>query len=74
MYTHIPTQEALEEIHAVPDHLIKALELIMNNNIFQFSDTFWKQLSGMAMGTPPACMCSSLIDMNKLFAPPMQTG
>jgi len=60
MYTHIPTQEALEEIHAVLDHLIEALELIMNNNIFQFSDTFWKQLSGTAMGTPPACMWATL--------------
>jgi len=60
MYTHIPTAAALDEIHAVPDHVIEALDLIMNNNIFQFSNTFWKQLSGTAMGTPPACMWATL--------------
>jgi len=60
MYTHIPIAKALDEIHAIPDHVIEALDLIMNNNIFQFSDTFWKQLSGTAMGTPPACMWATL--------------
>jgi len=60
MYTHIPTAEALDKIHEVPDHVIEALDLIMNNNIFQFSNTFWKQLSGTAMGTPPACMWAML--------------
>jgi len=60
MYTYIPTAAALDKIHAVPDHIIEALDLIMNNNIFQFSDTFWKQLSGTAMGTPPACMWATL--------------
>jgi hypothetical protein len=33
---------------------MKALRLVMMNNIFIFGDTFWKQLTGTAMGTPPA--------------------
>ena len=32
----------------------------MNNNIFQFSDCYYLQLSGTAMGTPPACMWATL--------------
>jgi hypothetical protein len=31
-----------------------ALDLIMKNNIFQFGDTYWLQIAGTAMGTPPA--------------------
>jgi len=60
MYTNIPTDGALESMPELPTHLLEALELIMNNNIFQFSDTYWHQLSGMAMGTPPACMWATL--------------
>lgn len=66
MYTNIPTERALRLIGeylrknqakfpTVPvKALIEALSIIMRNNIFQFGDTFWKQLIGAAMGTPPA--------------------
>jgi len=60
MYTNIPTKKALNELSTQPEHVHDALDLIMNNNVFQFSDTFWKQRSGTAMGTPPACMWATL--------------
>jgi len=60
MYTNIKTDAALEELQPLPIHVRDALELIMNNNVFQFSDTYWKQTSGTAMGTPPACMWATL--------------
>jgi hypothetical protein len=71
MYTSIDTDHALEVIadflrnHQLAEGLpaeaiIAGLELIMRWNIFQFGDTFWKQLSGTAMGTPPACVYATL--------------
>ena len=66
MYTNIPTDKAMEKIEwylnknnrkwpQIPiDALVKALDIIMRNNVFQFGDTFWKQNEGTAMGTPPA--------------------
>ena len=66
MYTNINTSQAIREIarylrqHArdfptVPvKALIGALRLVMTNNIIHFGDTFWLQLQGTAMGTPPA--------------------
>ena len=40
--------------------LVYALEVVMNNNIFRFGDTFWLQTAGTAMGTPPACRWATL--------------
>ena len=66
MYTNIDTDAAIAAIH---DYIMRnqaqfpylpltplteALELLMKHNVFQFGDTFWKQLSGTAMGAPPA--------------------
>jgi hypothetical protein len=64
MYTNIDTNHALTEICAflatyshpevnVPA-LIHALRIIMTHNLFKFGDTFWVQLTGTAMGAPPA--------------------
>ena len=66
MYTNINTPMALIEISqyihqreerfsSIPtDALAEALEIIMENNVFVFGDTFWHQKTGTAMGTPPA--------------------
>ena len=40
--------------------LVYALEVVMNNNIFRFGDTYWLQTAGTAMGTPPACRWATL--------------
>jgi len=34
--------------------LLAALDLVMNNNVFRFGDTYFLQKHGTAMGTPPA--------------------
>jgi hypothetical protein len=72
MYTNIDTDHALDTIvghflrtnklaHGLPAKaIISALNLIMRWNIFKFGDTLWKQLSGTAMGTPPACVYATL--------------
>jgi hypothetical protein len=36
------------------------LEIVMRNNIFSFSNTYWIQLSGTAMGTPAACSYATI--------------
>jgi len=61
MYTNINTTKALEELQPrTQEHVLKALEIIMRRNSFQFSDTYWHQKQGTAMGTPPACMWATL--------------
>jgi len=40
-------------------HLI-VLETIMTNNIFNFANTYWIQLSGTAMDTPAACAYAAI--------------
>ncbi len=71
MYTNINTDHALEGIATFLDShplarglpanaLIAALELVMRCNIFQFGDTYWHQLCGTAMGTPPAVVYATL--------------
>lgn len=66
MYTNIDTTAAVNAIrtyieshplqfHSIPlEALIEAIKIIMTKNIFQFGNTTWRQLSGTAMGAPPA--------------------
>lgn len=63
MYTNIDTDHAMLVIsgylrlHRPVDNveaIITGLDLLMRNNIFKFGDTYWHQLTGTAMGTPPA--------------------
>jgi hypothetical protein len=72
MYTNIPTAKALsfisnhirETAHEFKDipaeALIKALGIVMWNNVFTFGDVTHKQVWGTAMGTPPAPMWANL--------------
>eukprot|EP00804_Cyclotella_cryptica_P003582 CCRYP_002186-RB/>CCRYP_002186-RB protein AED:0.29 eAED:0.21 QI:0/-1/0/1/-1/0/1/0/339 len=66
MYTNIRTGPALKHIsnllrnkegrtfhHYDAPALIEALEIVFKNNILQFGDTYWKQISGTGMGIAP---------------------
>jgi hypothetical protein len=65
MYTNIDTRHGLQQVSEYlrlskidsgtnKGTINMALALIMNNNILQFGNTYWKQVDGTAMGTPPA--------------------
>lgn len=64
MYTNIPTVRALrligeyltrKQFAGIPvTCVMKALKIVMKNNVFKFGDTYWLQKTGTAMGTPPA--------------------
>jgi hypothetical protein len=69
MYTNIDTPHGLHTLtnwfklhqHELPhnfptDMVLSATELVMTNNVIQFDDTFWLQLTGTAMGTTLACI------------------
>ena len=69
MYTNIETTHALTMFktffesfskHAIHDGLLPALEIIMRHCVFTFDDKFWVQLSGTAMGAPPAPMYATI--------------
>lgn len=42
------------------EQLMQALTIILENNVFAFGDTYWKQHRGIAMGTPVACAVATL--------------
>ena len=71
MYTNIDTATGIQAFrdlfttyhHQIPttfprELFLTTLEIIMNNNIFTFGDTYWSQLLGTAMGTPAAPLYS----------------
>jgi len=73
MYTNIDTSLGLQAIndfiqnniaHLPPEFptrlFLEILEIIMNNNVFSFANTFWLQNTGTAMGTPAACAYATI--------------
>ena len=74
MYTNIDTKHALDTIwgwcmdnkpalailQIQPAKLFHALKIVMDRNVFTFDDTWWLQVRGAAMGTPPACMYATI--------------
>ena len=69
MYTNIDTNHALQMLKqlfktfpygSIHPGLLRGIEIIMKECIFQFGATHWLQLSGTAMGTPPAPMYATL--------------
>ena len=70
MYTNIDPDEGIATIEKylqkfnktdIPtEFILKLLRLVMENNIFQFGNTFWRQNIGTAMGTPCACVYATL--------------
>ena len=81
MYTNIQTLPELNQIaqyfnvnktiyQHLPVHaILRALHLIMKNNIFRFGDNHWLQLKGKAMVTPPApsYVQFSTVSLNSFF-------
>ena len=73
MYTNISTQEGIATLREYlnkyaaeynsqfPTTLVcDLIEIVMNNNIFEFGDTWWQQQNDTAMGTPCACIYATL--------------
>jgi hypothetical protein len=53
------------------DFILASLEEIMRNNIFQFGNTYWRQIRGCAMGTSSAvnyaCLYVGLLEVRRLL-------
>ena len=68
MYTSIPIEEALHAIrwflnrmqHPLVNLLLYGLRIVLEYNFFTFGDSNWKQLRGLAMGTPVAPILAML--------------
>jgi hypothetical protein len=73
MYTNIDTWTGVTGLcefisanaHCLPqnfptDLFLEVLSTVMDNNIFDFTDSHWQQLSGTAMGTPAACSYATI--------------
>ncbi len=63
LITYLESEETKKQYpHYNATALIEALEIVFRNNIMQFGDTFWDQISGTAMGKPPAPPFASLFE------------
>ena len=74
MYTNIDTDHALDTIdkwltlhkQELPkdfppkNFILRGLEIVMQNNVFEFGDTYWHQKNGTAMGTSVACTYATI--------------
>ena len=68
MYTSIPIEEALNSVHwflkqmrhPLLDFILNGLQIVLEYNYFTFGNTNWKQLRGLAMGTPVAPIIATL--------------
>ena len=74
MYTNICTTHTKEQLKrwiqslldnkTIKDYplsaVLEALDIIMTHSTFDFGDTSWKQLTGVAMGTPAACQLATI--------------
>jgi hypothetical protein len=74
MYTNIDTPSALKTLKQffstspycshmpvrLKEAILCALTILMNHNVFRFGNTYWVQLNGTAMGTPPAPMYATV--------------
>ncbi len=56
----LTTNAALIPADFPKELFLQILEIVMENNIFSFADSYWLQLSGTAMGTPAACSYATL--------------
>ena len=76
LYTNIPQDEGIEAVREtllerdhpeVPtDFIIRLLEIILKNNIFEFNSELFLQLIGTAMGTRPAVSYANIFMARKI--------
>ena len=68
MYTSIPVEAAITAVrwflqnrnNPMTEMITSALRLVMTENYFTFGQSYWKQLQGLAMGTPVAPVLATL--------------
>lgn len=82
MYTNIDTTTRINAvknfIQTIRDNIpndfpcnlfLQVLDIVMQNNIFSFADTYWLQLSGTAMGMPGANATTYYFRLFKILNP-----
>ena len=76
LYNNIPHEEGLESLKEgleqrntpeIPtDYLVRLMEIILKNNLFNFHEELWRQEIGCAMGTKPAPSYADIFMARKL--------